>query len=668
MSELSLSRSGRFYVLLVTAIGGGLVVSSVVQLLVEATTPYWVIVAALTLFAAPLSLRLPSMRATVTVTEPLVFAAALLFGPAAATVTMALDGLLVSVWAKRRNLHRALFNIGEPAISIWVAAQIFFYVSGVQPLFGASVGLGQLLVPLLLMTTAYFLLNTVLSSTAVWLETKVNPRHILREQAIHTGLNYFAGCSFVVLLVLNLHNLTFAAIGVFVPLLVLSYASSKLSTARVEEANTHLNEVSQLYLSTIEALAMAVDAKDQVTSGHIRRVQVHSVSLARALGIDDETEIKAIEAAALLHDLGKLAVPEHILNKPGKLTAVEFEQMKTHAEIGADILSTIDFPYPVEPIVRYHHEMWDGKGYPAGISGEAIPIGARILSVVDCFDALTSDRPYRRALTKDQAIAVLVERRGTQYDPRVVDTFIAVCDRLLAASDTLAREEAESGREAEIREMVAPRLPAEVEPSLAETIDADDAGDGEAPLDDQVWAAQYRKDRGVLPTYEAIAQYLKSVAPGAVAVLFTYQADQARLVATRSSSHHEFLLSDLSMPLGERLTGWVGANRKTILNSDPGLDLGDLAEAWNPRLQSCFAMPLVVDEYLAGVLTVYSPDVRGLSKRQSATVGLLAKEGLEPMSEAEFDPVLDAPPVTLASGPGPRPVPRRHARVVSMSA
>ncbi|MDP6581916.1 MAG: HD domain-containing protein, partial [Vicinamibacterales bacterium] len=408
MKALALSRGGRLYVMGVVAVGTGLILASVVQLLVLATSPYWFILAVLTLFTAPLSLRIPSVRATVTVTETFVFASALLFGPAAATVTVALDGLLLSVWAKRRNLHRALFNMAEPAISVWVAAQLFYLVAGVEPLFASPVGLGQLLVPLLLLTTSYFTVNTLLIVTALWFETRVSPLPFLRDQAIHTGLNYFACCSFVVLLVLNQHNLTFAAVGVFVPLLILSYASSKLSTARVEEANGHLNELSHLYLSTIEALALAIDAKDQVTSGHIRRVQLHSVALARELGITDEGELRAIEAAALLHDLGKLAVPEHILNKPGKLTSVEFDQMKTHATIGADILATIDFPYPVEPIVRHHHEMWDGKGYPGGISGVAIPIGARILSVVDCFDALTSDRPYRLALTKEQALAVLV--------------------------------------------------------------------------------------------------------------------------------------------------------------------------------------------------------------------------------------------------------------------
>ncbi len=659
MKEMSLSRAGRAYVLAVVAVGGGLILTSTVQLVLEATTPYWVVLAALTLVCAPLSLRIPSLRATVTVTEPFVFAAALLFGPAAATLIIALDGLLVSVWAKRRNLHRALFNIGEPAISVFVAAQLFYVVAGVQPLWGASIGLGQLLVPLLLLTSSYFLINSTLSVTANWFETRVNPMQFLRGQSLHTGLNYFASCSFVVLLVLNLDNLTFAAAGVFVPLIVLSYASSKLSTVRVEEANGHLNELSQLYLSTIEALALAIDAKDQVTSGHIRRVQLHSVALARELGVTDHREINAIEAAALLHDLGKLAVPEHILNKPGKLTPVEFEQMKTHAAIGADILSTIEFPYPVEPIVRHHHEMWDGKGYPEGISGEAIPLGARILSVVDCFDALTSDRPYRRALSREQAIAVIVERRGTQYDPRVVDTFVAACDRLVDAINESGGD-LDTGKETEIREVIASRRPVEV--SEVVTVESDDPA---ALLDDRVWTPRVDGQGCILPTFQAISRYLETVVPGVVCVLYCHEADEARLVASQvSSPEHEFLLGDVSMALGDRLTGWVGANRQVILNSDPALDFGVLASAWNPRLRSCFATPLVSGDTLVGVLSVYSPDQQGLSHRQRQTVTLLAGEGLEPMSDGKVELVVEH----TAPAPGRRSLLVQRPRAVSMPA
>ena len=660
MTELSLSRPGRVYVQVVVAIGGGLIVSSMVLLVLEATPPYWVIVVALTLFSAPLAIRVPSIGATVTVTETFVFAAALLFGPAAATVAVALDGLLVSVGAKRRNVHRALFNIAEPAIAVFVSAQLFFMVSGVQPLFGSSVGLGQVLVPLVLMTSTYFLINGVLTVTAMWFENKISPLRFLRSQLLNTGLNYFASLSFVVLLVLNIDNLTFAAVGVFVPLLVLAYASSKLSTARVEEANGHLKQVSQLYLSTIEALALAIDAKDQVTSGHIRRVQRHSVALARELGVTDELEINAIEEAALLHDLGKLAVPEHILNKPGKLTPVEFEQMKTHAAIGADVLATIDFPYPVEPIVRYHHEMWDGKGYPEGISGDVIPLGARILSVVDCFDALTSDRPYRRALTRAQAIAVVVGRRGTQYDPRVVDVFVAAGDRLTDSGDNRARADGESGME-EIQEVVASRLMAG-EASPLRTAESDDPAAG---LADRVWNPRVDGEGCILPTFQAISRYLETVAPGAVCVLYAHVPDEARLVASDiSSPGHEFLLRDVSMLLGDRLTGWVGANRKTILNSDPGLDLGDLAEAWSPPLRSCFAQPLVSNDTLLGVLSIYSPDPQGLNRRQIQTVTQLASQGLAPVVDAAVEPV--AAPV--APVPELRPLPVRRPRVVSRRA
>ena len=156
--------------------------------------------------------------------------------------------------------------------------------------------------------------------------------------------------------------------------------------------------------------------------------------------------MKAIEAAALLHDTGKIAIPEHILNKPGKLTPAEYEKMKLHAPIGAEILSAIDFPYPVVPIVRHHHENWDtdGTGYPDRISGTDIPIGARILSVVDCFDALTSDRPYRRRMTDEDALAILHERRGTMYDPLVVDVFSACYKRIMPGESETAHPAAKA--------------------------------------------------------------------------------------------------------------------------------------------------------------------------------------------------------------------------------
>jgi putative nucleotidyltransferase with HDIG domain len=216
------------------------------------------------------------------------------------------------------------------------------------------------------------------------------------------------------------------------PVPLLLYQALRSALGRVEDELRHLIEMKRMYHATVEAFAVAVDAKDHVTAGHTRRVQAYCAALARKFGIEDEGTLRALEAAALLHDVGKIGIPEHILNKPGKLTTEEFEVMKGHVAIGTEILSGIEFPFPVIPIVKSHHENWDGTGYPAGLRGEEIPLAARILTVVDCFDAVTSERPYRGALSTTEAFQILQARRGTMYDPRVVDTFVALQPQLAA--------------------------------------------------------------------------------------------------------------------------------------------------------------------------------------------------------------------------------------------
>ena len=203
------------------------------------------------------------------------------------------------------------------------------------------------------------------------------------------------------------------------PPIYLMYRSYRLYLGKLETEKRHAEQVSNLHLRTIEALALAIEAKDETTGEHLQRVRVYAMELAKELGLsEDETE--ALRAASVLHDIGKLAVPEHIISKPGKLTPEEFEKMKIHPIVGAEILEQVDFPYPVVPIVRAHHEKWDGSGYPNGLAGEAIPIGARILAAVDCLDALASDRQYRKALPLNEAMAKVVADAGKSFDPQVV--------------------------------------------------------------------------------------------------------------------------------------------------------------------------------------------------------------------------------------------------------
>src|SRR6202011_3048097 len=152
--------------------------------------------------------------------------------------------------------------------------------------------------------------------------------------------------------------------------------------------------------------ARAIDAKDQTAQSHIRRVQLYAAGLAKAAGLS-QPEIQGVKTAALLHDIGKLAVPEHILSKPGPLTQEEFQKIRIHPQVGAEIIAAVPFPYPVAPLILSHHERWDGKGYPQGLAGADIPLGARILTIVDYFDALMSERPYHKAMNLDAAVGLL---------------------------------------------------------------------------------------------------------------------------------------------------------------------------------------------------------------------------------------------------------------------
>jgi len=617
-SARPLTRTGRAYLASVIALGLVAILGSVYRLHVEPLGYQWYMLAALTLISGSATVTLPSVPASISVSETFVFASVLLFGPAAGTVMVALDGLVISFWmAKRRpEWYRALFNMAAPALSIWCAAHVLFLVAGVAPLIEQEATVPALFLPLLLFAIVYFGLNSWLIALAIALETGLRPYRVWRENFLWLSLNYFCGGSVALLLVVYTRDVDLRFIGVIVPLLLVLYFTYKTSMGRVEDANRHLKELNRLHLSTIETLAMAIDAKDQITHGHIRRVQSLAVGLARKIGVADEHLIKAIEAAALLHDMGKLAVPEYILNKPGKLTAAEFEQMKLHASVGADILSAIDFPYPVVPIVRHHHENWDGTGYPTGIKGTEIPIGARILSVVDCFDALTSDRPYRPRLSDQDAIQILRNRRGNMYDPLVVDTFIAVHEELVPtqaaslATPSLAKiTSSVQGQSTE-------------GPSSLEKI----ASSADEMLTLFELTSNVAGKAGLDDVSDTIAKHLRRLVPASLYVFYVYDITTAELEARAAAGDKTPLVRGMRIPVGQRLSGWVAANRQTIVNSDPMLDLGDAARTGPVRLRSCLSTPLIVGDELAGVLSLYSSASNAYSDNHRRVIEAVARQ------------------------------------------
>jgi putative nucleotidyltransferase with HDIG domain len=382
------------------------------------------IIAILALVSGAAVLRLPSVPATFSFGDTFSFAALFLYGPAPGAVVAALDSLAGGLRLPALSRVQRAFNVAAPALSMWITGTIVFGLLA-RPLPGATSNLGAGLASAAMAACLFFFLETILVATVIALEKTLSPIHVWKG-LFNLWLDPIVGAYVGFLGAFYSRDLGITFLLLMVPIPLILYHTFRTWIGRADDQIQHLEQMNRSYQSMIEGLATAVEAKDEVTHGHIRRVQVYCLALARKLGVTEPSALKALEAAAILHDVGKVGISERILNKPGGLTPAEFEEMKQHVVIGTHILSTIEFPFPVTPIVRHHHENWDGTGYPDGLAGEDIPLGARILMVVDCFDALTSDRPYRRRMSVSEAFDILRARRRTMYDACIVDAFIEV--------------------------------------------------------------------------------------------------------------------------------------------------------------------------------------------------------------------------------------------------
>jgi putative nucleotidyltransferase with HDIG domain len=616
---------GRYYIGAVSLVGLAVLLAAGWSVATQAGDFSWVGLAVLTLVAGSFAIKIPGVPALIYVSEAFVFTIVLLYGAGPAVLTFALDGLFVTLRRKNREAFRIAFNIAEPAISIGVAAQVL-RVSGTSA--AARGNLDAVVLPLAGMTAAYFLLNSWLNAFAVSAETGKPPHHVWRQHFLLLSLNCFAGAS-VALVLANASHFGVRTLGVVVPLVVVVYVAFQAAMGRVEDSNSHLKELNELYLSMLETLAMAIDAKDQVTHGHIRRVQRLALDLARRLGIADPKHLKAIEAAALLHDMGKLAVPEHILNKPGKLTPAEYDRMKLHASVGGQILSNIRFPYPIAPIVRHHHENWDGTGYPDGLAGTEIPLGARIMSVVDCYDALTSDRPYRPALAAPEALQIVASRKGVMYDPLVVDAFVRGHGEL--AVDDAGHEEP-SPLSALIRQPFAEPQAEVLPPSRREL----DIVTKLLALCDV--AIEISGHASVTDVAETLARRVRALLPADCIVFYLADSGEQQLVAAHVSGQGEQQLTGLHVTIGEGLSGWVAAHRRTIVGSNPALDFGHRGGADLEALRSALAAPLIADGRTLGVLTLFAARIDAFCEDHRAVAEFAAQQSAAAIARAlRFD-------------------------------
>lgn len=563
----------------------------------------------MTLAAANLKVKLPGITGTMSMTSVfLLISLPDLSLAQVLAVGLAGTGGTVFFRAKSRNWAKLGFNLAASVVST-AACFGTFHSAWLR-------NQDQSLPMLLLFASAvHFLANTGSISIVIALTERKSAWHVWKEGFLWTASHNLVGAGIAAIFYVEEHYLGWQATLLTIPVVYLVYRSYSLHLERLEGARKHAQEMGDLHWRTIEALALAIDAKDETTHNHLLRVKVYATEIAKELGLD-ELQMQAVQAAALLHDIGKLAVPEHIISKPGKLTHEEFDKMKIHPVVGAEILERVRFPYPVAPIVHSHHEKWNGKGYPEGLKGDEIPIGARILSAVDCLDALASDRQYRKALPLHEAMDIVEKESGLSYDPRIVEI--------------LKRRYIELER-------MATSVPMEDEPKLSRNLRIE-AGDGPAsgyadrcvvspsPVQidflESINAAKREfpslmrivEELGAHLTVEEtlvlVMKRLKRMIPHNSSAVFVRKVDQ--LIPVHSAADSECWVPQGILTVGEGLTGWVAETHQPIVNGNPTVELG--YHCLGRPLLSAISIPLEVNGDVIASITLYSVNAHAFTQ------------------------------------------------------
>ena len=557
---------------------------------------------AVAMCASVLKVQLPGIKATMSANFLFILVGILDLSNSETVLMGCLGGLVQSLWYSnpRPRPVQWLFNLANLALSI-SAAELVFHSK-------VATGVGFRW-PLLMAAaaTTYFAFNTISVSGIIAMTEKRNPVHVWKECYLWAFPYYLLG-ALIACGVSAINRLVGWQFGLLAfPIVYWIYRSYRTYLSRLEAQKKHAEEIAALHLRTIEALSLAIEAKDHTTHDHLRRVQVYAVEIAKDLGLDQD-QLNAIRAAAMLHDIGKLAVPEHILSKPGRLTPEEFEKMKIHPIVGAEILDRVQFPYPVVPIVRSHHEKWDGTGYPHGLKSEAIPVGARILSAVDCFDALASERPYRQALSPQESMKALTAEKGRSFDPRVVEIMERRYLELEGMVNTMETERR--------RLDIAPRVDRPAAPSSGFAEVANDAEIRTTSFLSSIISARQEaqllfelaqtlgNSLSLKETLSVVAIRLKQMIPHESIAFFVCQ--EGVLIPEYVHGIDFDLFSSLRIPLGQGLSGWVARNEKPITNGNPAAEtLQHTGASRTTSLLSALSVPLRGRDCVAGVLTLY---------------------------------------------------------------
>ena len=586
-------------------------------------------------------IQIPKTDTSVSVSEAVTFLGVIMLGPVYGAFLAALDMFLA---CRRLRLRPALFvfNISNNAVSIFLGGKAYQLVTGLVSPNSFSAGLTknllEFLLPLIALALAHYVIHIGLLTTVARVGgVKGNP--VAKEVIAWEPVTYLAGAMTAGLLnyVLTTQGIigTLVMLVLVAPVPVIVYYTFRTYRDKLAEQEEHYEELTGIYDSILEMLAMAIDAKDDVTHDHIHRVKLFARRMGERVGLT-ELEIEALKAGALLHDIGKIGVPAYILNKPGKLTEHEFEQMKMHTIIGADMLSNVDFRYPVVPIVRHHHERWDGKGYPDGLRGSEIPITARILTLVDNYDALRSDRPYHRAMSTEEACSYIRSNSGSFFDPQLVDEFLLIVPEL--ESEAAAMKPSRTAMPARNRAM-APAGPAA---GLASTppVDRAAAALNSIAETNQRVTALYELSRtlssilSVEDTIVILANRLSKLLPFTTCAISLFDASRSEFEIVHAAGKHADKLLKRRLSVNAGITGWVITNQRPMFNTNPVLDLGFLGPDVGAEYKGVIVYPLARNNEALGAIALYSDEIE--------TYGAEHIQLMESISQPASDAVYNA--------------------------
>lgn len=548
--------------------------------------------------------RVPRTDNYMAVADALMLAVTMIYGVVAGVLA---NGLfyLVGYWFVTRtgpqdprhnhawNHAQAAFNVGAGALYALACGTVFFATLPEGP-----IGARQLIIPVVLMAGTYFLVNTLLTDAVQALAGRDAFLHLWLQNFPLVPLYFLASAGGAAIVYL-FH--AFAGPWSFVlalPILVLAYYAHLFYNEKYEQ-------LSRVHKQTLEAFAFCIDAMElhtdfkHHTHTHIQRTQVLTLGLARALNVD-ETTYEGLSYASVLHDVGKISIPSYILHKPTRLTEREFQKMSTHPAVGAQILSSIDFPFPVVDIVRHHHENWDGSGYPDGLKGNSIPLGSRVLAVADCYEALTAQRVYRRSLSRDAALTIM-KREKNKFDPEIFATFLESVPQLEQELKSIEVRSLDDPREHRDKKRA---------PDIVGTPKAMTLSNAISEPQQEIFTLfeilqNIGNSLSRTDTLTILASKLEKIVPFTTLVIYLVEEGTEELKPAHIAGEHKEAFAELSIEIGTRLAGWVAANNRFLYNVHPGPDTMALPEEIKSRYGNSLLAPLVHEDRPLGTIALY---------------------------------------------------------------